>query len=241
MHFKSNHSVFVSVLLLLLVSISQVCADTGDDVDAATLEGLDWRMIGPYRGGRVTTVAGVVDKPMLYYMGATGGGVWKTENAGTTWENISDEYFKVGTIGAVAVSESDNNVLYVGTGEAPIRGVTTSSGDGVWKSTDAGKSWKHIGLENSGQIARIKIHPTDPDIAWVAVQGQIWAPNEERGVFRTIDGGKSWGTRIKGRYRNRCNGSQPRSHQPPYPLCGAMEPRTQTLVYQIRRYGWWHL
>jgi len=149
-------------------------------------------MIGPYRGGRVTTVAGVPDNPMLYYMGATGGGVWKTENAGTTWENISDEFFKVGTIGAVAVSESDNNVLYVGTGEAPIRGVTTSSGDGMWKSTDAGKTWKHIGLENSGQIARIEIHPTNPDIAWVAVQGQIWGPNEERGVFRTTDGGESW-------------------------------------------------
>jgi len=95
----------------------------------------------------------------------------RPENAGISWENISDDYFKVGTIGAVAVSESDNNVLYVGTGEAPIRGVTTSSGDGVWKSVDAGKTWKHIGLEKSGQIARIKIHPDNPDIAWVAVQG----------------------------------------------------------------------
>ena len=192
MHLKSVCSVIVSTLVLFLIMSGQVHAKSGEDADATKLKGLEWRMIGPYRGGRVTTVTGVVGKPMLYYMGATGGGVWKTENAGTTWENISDEYFKVGTIGAVAVSESDNNVLYVGTGEAPIRGVTTSSGDGMWKSTDAGKTWTHIGLEKSGQIAKIEIHPANPDVAWVAVQGQIWAPNEERGVFRTTDGGKTW-------------------------------------------------
>ncbi len=178
----------------LLISLNLLAGSVlaRDSVDTTLLEGLEWRLVGPYRGGRVTTVAGVADNPMLYYMGATGGGVWKTENAGTTWENLSDEFFKVGTIGAVAVSQSDNNVLYVGTGEAPIRGVTTSSGDGVWKSTDAGKTWEHVGLENSGQIAQIEIHPTNPDIAFVAVQGQIWGPNEERGVFRTTDGGKSW-------------------------------------------------
>jgi len=192
MYFNPKRSVFTISLLLLFLSSWPALAKDEISSDDAALKGLEWRMIGPYRGGRVTTVAGVADKPMLYYMGATGGGVWKTENAGTTWENISDEFFKVGTIGAVAVSESDNNVLYVGTGEAPIRGVTTSSGDGMWKSTDAGKTWKHIGLENSGQIARIEIHPSNPDIAWVAVQGQIWGPNEERGVFRTTDGGDSW-------------------------------------------------
>ena len=188
--FKKNG---VAILTLMMLSMWASPAFSGsDEKEAALLKGLEWRMVGPYRGGRVTTVAGVADKPLLYYMGSTGGGVWKTENAGTTWENISDEYFKVGTIGAVAVAGSDNNVLYVGTGESPIRGVTTSQGDGMWKSTDAGKTWKHIGLENSGQIARIKIHPANPDVAWVAVQGQIWAPNEERGVFRTTDGGKSW-------------------------------------------------
>ena len=188
--FKKNG---VAILTLMMLSMWASPAFSGsDEKEAALLKGLEWRMVGPYRGGRVTTVAGVADKPLLYYMGSTGGGVWKTENAGTTWENISDEYFKVGTIGAVAVAGSDNNVLYVGTGESPIRGVTTSQGDGMWKSTDAGKTWKHIGLENSGQIARIKIHPANPDVAWVAVQGQIWTPNEERGVFRTTDGGKSW-------------------------------------------------
>jgi len=136
MFFNSKHSVFTIFLLLLSMLPGPLLAKDEVSADDAVLKGLEWRMIGPYRGGRVTTVAGVADKPMLYYMGATGGGVWKTENAGTTWENISDEFFKVGTIGAVAVSESDNNVLYVGTGEAPIRGVTTSSGDGMWKSND---------------------------------------------------------------------------------------------------------
>ncbi len=146
----------------------------------------------PWRGGRVTTVTGVPGKPHLYYMGATGGGVWKTENAGTTWENVSDGFFDVGTIGAVAVAESDNNVIYAGTGEAPIRGVTTSQGDGIYKSTDAGKTWKHIGLEQAGQISRIQIHPGNADIVYAAVQGQIWTPNEERGIYRSTDGGATW-------------------------------------------------
>jgi len=192
MFFNPKVSVFTLFILLLSLLSCPLLAKDESSADDSVLKGLEWRMIGPYRGGRVTTVAGVPDNPMLYYMGATGGGVWKTENAGTTWENISDEFFKVGTIGAVTVSESDNNVLYVGTGESPIRGVTTSSGDGMWKSTDAGKTWTHIGLDKSGQIAQIEIHPTNPDIAWVAVQGQIWGPNEERGVYRTTDGGKSW-------------------------------------------------
>lgn len=193
MSLNSKRSVlafFLSLVLCLLAG--PVFSSVGDNADTSVLKGLEWREIGPYRGGRVTTVAGVPGKPMLYYMGSTGGGVWRTENAGTTWENLSDEFFKVGTIGAVAVSESDNNVLYVGTGESPIRGVTTSQGDGMWKSSDAGKTWKHIGLEKSGQIAQIAIHPDNPDIAWVAVQGQIWSPNEERGIFRTTDGGKNW-------------------------------------------------
>ena len=125
-------------------------------------------------------------------MGATGGGVWKTENAGLSWTNISDEHFNVGTIGAIAVAGSDPNVIYVGTGEKSIRGVTTSHGDGMYKSTDAGKTWTHVGLPDAGQIARIKIHPDNPDVAYAAVQGQIWGPNEERGVYRTTDGGQSW-------------------------------------------------
>jgi len=125
-------------------------------------------------------------------MGAAGGGVWKTENAGITWQNISDGFFNVGTIGSIAVAHSDPNVIYVGTGEGPIRGVTTSHGDGVYKSTDAGKTWAHVGLEKAGQIPKIRVHPTNSDIAWVAVQGQIWGPSEERGIYRTEDGGKTW-------------------------------------------------
>jgi photosystem II stability/assembly factor-like uncharacterized protein len=162
------------------------------NADTNKLKGLEWRLVGPWRGGRVTAVTGVPGKPNLYYMGATGGGVWKTENAGATWENISDGFFHVGTIGAVAVAASDHNVIYAGSGESPIRGVTTSQGDGVYKSTDAGKTWQHVGLKRAGQISRIKIHPHNADMAWVAVQGQIWAPNEERGVYRTTDGGATW-------------------------------------------------
>jgi len=183
--------------VLLAPFVLVVPTAPAESIRTADLEGLEWRNIGPWRGGRVTAVTGVPGKPELYYMGATGGGVWRTVNAGATWENLSDEHFKVGTIGAVAVAESDHNVIYVGTGEAPIRGVTTSHGDGMWKSTDGGETWQHIGLPESGQIARIQIHPDDADIAWVAVQGQIWGPNEERGVFRTTDGGETWAHVLK--------------------------------------------
>ncbi|MGH8033622.1 MAG: WD40/YVTN/BNR-like repeat-containing protein, partial [Lysobacterales bacterium] len=179
---------------LFLVLFATACGAGSESAASGTelLKGLEWRMVGPWRGGRVTTVTGVPGEPDLYYMGATGGGVWKTENAGVTWDNISDEFFSVGTIGAVAVAASDHNVLYAGTGEAPIRGVTTSQGNGMYKSTDAGKTWAHIGLKQAGQISRIRIHPTNPDVAYIAVQGQIWGPSEERGIYRTTDGGKTW-------------------------------------------------
>jgi len=163
-----------------------------DTVDPGLYSGLKWREIGPWRGGRVTAVTGVPGNDRLYYMGATGGGVWKTENAGISWKNISDDYFNVGTIGAIGVAESDVNVIYVGTGEAPIRGVTTSHGDGMYKSTDAGATWTHIGLPDAGQIARVIVHPKDPELVYVAVQGQIWGPSEERGVYRSRNGGSTW-------------------------------------------------
>jgi photosystem II stability/assembly factor-like uncharacterized protein len=178
--------------LLAVSVIGSPSALATDVVEPTLLDGNEWRLVGPYRGGRVTTVTGVPGNDQLYYMGATGGGVWKTENAGISWENLSDDYFGVGTIGAIAVALSDPNVIYVGTGEKSIRGVTTSDGDGMYKSTDAGATWKHIGLPNAGQIARIKIHPQDHDLVYAAVQGRIWGPSKERGVYRSKDGGETW-------------------------------------------------
>lgn len=155
------------------------------------LAGLRFRGIGPMRGGRVTAVAGVRGQPLTFYMGATGGGVWKTTDAGTTWDPISDKGFKTGSVGAIAVAESDPNVVYVGMGEAPIRG-NVSAGDGVYKSTDAGASWTQVGLKDTQQIARVRVHPRNPDLVYVAAQGHVWGPNPERGIFRSADGGKSW-------------------------------------------------
>ena len=154
-------------------------------------QALRWRCIGPYRGGRVTAVVGVKDKPLVFYMGATGGGVWKTEDAGLTWRNISDGYFKTGSVGAIAVAEADPNVIYVGMGEAPIRG-NVSHGDGVYKSVDGGQTWHHLGLEDSRHISRIRIHPRNPDLVYVAALGHVYGPNQERGVYRSRDGGRTW-------------------------------------------------
>ena len=153
---------------------------------------LKYRNIGPFRGGRSVGSTGVVGDPLTYYMGTTGGGLWKTEDAGQSWHNISDKYFKTGSVGAVSVSESNPNVVYVGMGEHAIRGVMTSYGDGVYKSTDAGKTWTHLGLEDTQQISRIRIHPTNPDIVFVAAQGAINGSTKERGVYKSTDGGKTW-------------------------------------------------
>jgi photosystem II stability/assembly factor-like uncharacterized protein len=151
-----------------------------------------WRNVGPMRGGRSVTSIGVAGNIYTYYMGTTGGGVWKTEDAGQTWNNISDGFFKTGSVGAVAVAISDPNVVYVGMGEHPPRGVTSSYGDGVYKSTDAGKTWIHLGLDLTRQIANIRIHPTNPDIVYVAAQGAIHGASAERGVYKSVDGGKTW-------------------------------------------------
>ena len=159
--------------------------------DAKLLNALDWRCIGPPRGGRVVAVAGDPVNPAVFYFGACAGGVWKTDDGGTYWHNISDGYFKTASVGAIAVAASDPNVIYVGMGEACIR-LDVSYGDGVYKSTDGGKTWAHLGLADTRHIARIRIHPHNPDIVYVAALGHAFGPNQQRGVFRSTDGGKTW-------------------------------------------------
>ena len=168
-----------------------VTVSSPSEIDSAYIN-LKWRNIGPFRGGRSVTATGVVNDPLVYYMGTTGGGVWKTTDAGGTWQNISDGFFKTGSVGAVAVSESDANVVFAGMGEHAPRGVMTSYGDGVYKSTDAGKTWKKTGLDLTRHIANIRIHPTNPDIVYVAAQGALYGPSEERGVYKSVDGGATW-------------------------------------------------
>ncbi len=158
--------------------------------DTGALAGLKWREIGPYRGGRSVAVAGSVARPKEYWMGTTGGGVFKTTDGGNTWEPTTDGYFG-GTIGAVAVAPSNPDIVYVGGGEFPIRG-NVSHGDGMWKTTDGGKTWTNLGLNDTRQIAKVRVHPTNPDLVYVAALGHVWGPNAERGVFRSRDGGKSW-------------------------------------------------
>lgn len=173
----------------------QTAASAPVSVDTAKLQGLAWRNVGPFRGGRVTAVSGVLQDEHTFYMGSTGGGVWKTTDGGISWKNITDGYFKSGSVGAIAVAPSDPNTIYVGMGEHCIRIETFASGDGMYKSTDGGKTWTHIGLETSNQIAGIVIDPANPDIVYAAVQGSPWGPHEGRGVHKSVDGGKTW-TRI---------------------------------------------
>jgi photosystem II stability/assembly factor-like uncharacterized protein len=159
--------------------------------DYALYKGMQWREIGPFRGGRSVAVAGHPDQLHTYYFGVTGGGVWKTTDGGITWLCISDSLFQTGSVGSIAVAESDPNVVYVGMGEACIRG-NVSPGDGVYKSEDAGKSWKHIGLTETQTIGRVRVHPRNADIVYVAAFGNVFGPNTERGIYRSMDGGKSW-------------------------------------------------
>lgn len=159
---------------------------------AKNFQAMRWRNIGPFRGGRSVAVAGVKQNPRMYYMGSTGGGMWKTEDAGITWRNISDRYFKTGSVGAIAVAESDPNVIYVGMGEHAVRGVMTSAGDGVYKSEDGGQTWKHTGLAKTRHIAEIRIHPENPNLVYVAAQGAVHGATAERGIYKSEDGGKTW-------------------------------------------------
>ncbi len=176
------------VLALLPPTRALGAADSG--LDEAALQALEWRHVGPFRGGRSAAVTGIAAQPEVYYFGAAGGGVWKTTDSGLTWNNVSDGFFG-GSIGAVAVSEWDPNVIYVGGGEKTVRG-NVSHGLGVWKSKDAGKTWHHVGLDDSRRIPRLRIHPRNPDLVYAAVLGHLFGPNEMRGIFRSQDGGETW-------------------------------------------------
>ena len=165
---------------------------TESEFSADHFAGLKWRNIGPFRGGRAVAGSGVPGNSQTYYFGSVGGGLWKTKDAGLNWSNISDGFFNSASVGAIAVSYSDPNILYVCMGEHSIRGVMTSQGDGVYKSTDAGKTWKNVGLKKSRTIAAIRIHPDNPEHIYVAVQGTQWSDSEDRGVYRSMDGGHSW-------------------------------------------------
>lgn len=163
----------------------------GLSIFAQEFDAFQYRTIGPNRGGRVTTVTGTPILPGTFYLGASGAGVWKTEDYGTTWDNVSDGYFKTPSIGAIEVASNDPNIVYVGTGSDGLRS-NIISGKGVYKSVDAGKTWTHIGLENVGQIGAVEIDPTNSNIVWVAAIGNAFKPNEERGIFKTTDGGNTW-------------------------------------------------
>ncbi|HZF66475.1 MAG TPA: glycosyl hydrolase, partial [Gemmatirosa sp.] len=158
--------------------------------DSSAFSALAWREIGPFRGGRSVAVAGSAARPLEYWMGTTGGGVFKSTDGGMSWQPATDKHFG-GTIGYIAVAESNPDVVYVGTGEYAIRG-NVSHGEGVWKTTDAGKTWSFLGLKDTRQISRVRVHPTNPDIVYVAAQGAFWGPSKERGIYKSTDGGRTW-------------------------------------------------
>ena len=182
--------------LLLSGALFFVVLSTYSQRDSSDLDKyfkpVKWRCIGPFRGGRSNCATGVVGNPAVYYQGTTGGGLWKTEDMGLNWRNVSDGFFKTGSVGAVAVAEADPNIVYVGMGEHAVRGVMTHHGDGVYKSTDAGKTWKKIGLDLTQHIARIVVHPKDPNIVYVAAQGALYSHSKERGIYKSVDGGVTW-------------------------------------------------
>ncbi|HUK62706.1 MAG TPA: glycosyl hydrolase [Dongiaceae bacterium] len=174
-----------------VLAAGKIAAAAKDPLDQGQLAGLEWRNVGPWRGGRVTATTGVVGQRNVYYFGGTGSGIWKSTDSGVTWDNVSDGALLRGSVGAIAVAESDPNVIYAGMGEGCIRG-NMSEGDGVYKSVDAGRTWKNLGLRDTRQIGRVRIHPRDPDLVYVAALGHTFGPSHERGVFRTRDGGLTW-------------------------------------------------
>jgi photosystem II stability/assembly factor-like uncharacterized protein len=188
---RSLPTLAIACLLTLPLSITpSEAGDVADFPSDGQIQSLAWRNVGPYRGGRSAAVAGVPDDPLVYYFGSTGGGVWKTSDGGRSWKPVSDGFFG-GSIGAVAVSAWDPNVVYAGGGEKTVRG-NVSHGDGMYRSTDAGRTWVHRGLEDSRHIPRVRIHPRDPDLVYVAALGHLFGPGGQRGIYRTTDGGENW-------------------------------------------------
>ncbi len=231
---KSLKIFFVALLILPLTIYGQrkkkKKTTPAVSVQDSIFHGLKWRNIGPFRGGRSVASSGVVGEPMTYYMGTTGGGIWKTLDAGITWKNISDGFLKTGTVGAIAVSESNPNIVVVGMGEHAARGVMTSMGDGVYKSTDAGRTWKHIGLDKTRHISDVIIDPTNPNIIFVAAQGAQYGPSSQRGIYRSTDGGATWKRTL---YINENTGASDVS----------MDMKNPSILYaamwQHRRYPWY--
>ena len=185
-----NKTKQLGLVMLFIASLFLFEAKAQNVPDPQVYKALEWRLVGPFRGGRSDAVTGVSGSDHTYYFGSTGGGVWKTVDSGKTWKSVSDGYFG-GSIGAVAVAESDTSVVYAGGGEKTVRG-NVSFGYGIWKSTDAGKSWERAGLDKSRFVARLRIHPENPDVVYAAVMGDIFKPDETRGVFKSTDGGANW-------------------------------------------------
>ncbi|KAF0249499.1 MAG: hypothetical protein FD167_1103, partial [bacterium] len=183
--------IILLTICIISIALPTVLTVKAQDSENKVLKALRWRPIGPYRGGRVAAVAGIASDINTYYFGATGGGVWKTMDAGVNWQPITDGQIGTGSVGAIGVSETDPNIIYLGMGERTVRG-NVSHGDGMYKSTDAGTTWKHIGLKDSRHIFRVRVHPRNPDIVYVAALGHLFGQNQERGLFRSTDGGKNW-------------------------------------------------
>ena len=222
---KPNTGTFLLAALLGAMAPEAIRAQ---EIDPGLLDLLEWRSVGPTRGGRVLGVAGHPADDLVFYQGTAGGGVWKTDDGGANWRNVSDGFFGTGSTGAVEVSRSSPDVVYVGMGEACIRG-NASHGDGVYRSDDGGATWRHLGLAETLQIARVRVHPEDPDIAWVAALGDAWGPSEARGVYRTRDGGATW---EKVLYRDENSGA----------IDLVLDPADPDILYasllELRRFPW---
>src|SRR6187455_745838 len=194
MGFRLNRTLTAALALTLVALTSpfdQLTSAQGQAIDPALLNAFQWRSIGPDRGGRSIAVSGVKGRPREAYFGAVGGGLWKTTDAGNNWAPVTDGQITSSSVGAVAVSDSNPDVVWIGMGESCIRG-NIMPGDGVYKSIDAGKTWANVGFKNVDAISKIRIHPTNPDIVYVAAFGLYYGPSDERGVFKTTDGGKTW-------------------------------------------------